>query len=778
MKTSNILLKLDKINKIPLYLAVFFVPIFFLFFSQDSLAHPKHLLLLALLIVSLIGWFLKQLVKEEIEFKKQKFFYWAAASLLVSSIFSSIFSIWQNGSIWGWPLNISESLIAILSFILFAFLIANSFQEEKKLFFTLKLLLISGAIVSLFAIFQGFGKFILPFALAKSPLFGLMAFTGGVAIMAAILLPLALFVAFTNKGYWKWAFILISIIFFLALLLINLRTAWGLSALSFVALFLFNFKMKREINFVWISVLMLLLVLSLFFFFFPLRFIFLPNLPMEVSLNTGSGLNILNGVFQENSKNIFIGTGPGTFVFDYSKFHSPTINQTIFWGNRFLKGTSMFLDWLTTQGIIGATALFSLIGWALYTAGRNFLKLTRKKKDYSSVTVPFFISFAVFIVASFFYSFDFVLWFIFWLYMGILLFYSTDNTKKIRLKTSPYKSSIFIFVFVMLIVLCISGFFLQTKKYVGDAYYFQGVKESQANETDNAITDIERAIELNPKYDLYWRDLGQLYLTRADTISKNKNLGADEQKKMTYDLIAKGTEAINRASSLVPSNVANWNVRGYFYRTLIGIGGAGELSLSSYRKAIELEPASPFAYGEMGRVYMLIAQNFSKKEDSQLRNEAISLAVIKLNKALELKPDYAPAHYLLAVAYDQQNNLDEAIAKLEETKLVSSQDAGVAFQLGLLYWRKDELSFAENEFKRALALKSNYSNARYMLGLVYDKKGEEDKARVEFEAVIQDNPDNQNVKDILENIQNGLPATQGINLSQPPIQDEVPEIKN
>jgi len=71
--------------------------------------------------------------------------------------------------------------------------------------------------------------------------------------------------------------------------------------------------------------------------------------------------------------------------------------------------------------------------------------------------------------------------------------------------------------------------------------------------------------------------------------------------------------AVNKAVNIASSNVANWNMQGFFFRNLIGIESAGELALASYRRAISLEPASPFAYGEMGRVYILLAQDFLKK---------------------------------------------------------------------------------------------------------------------------------------------------------------------
>jgi hypothetical protein len=64
-----------------------------------------------------------------------------------------------------------------------------------------------------------------------------------------------------------------------------------------------------------------------------------------------------------------------------------------------------------------------------------------------------------------------------------------------------------------------------------------------------------------------------------------------------------------------------------------------------------------------------------------------------------------------------------------------------------------------------------------MLGLVYDKKGEKEKAKEWFEIVARANPQNQEIKKILENLEKGLPAMEGISFSQPLIQEAPTEIQ-
>jgi tetratricopeptide (TPR) repeat protein len=219
-------------------------------------------------------------------------------------------------------------------------------------------------------------------------------------------------------------------------------------------------------------------------------------------------------------------------------------------------------------------------------------------------------------------------------------------------------------------------------------------------------------------------------------------------------------------------------VQGFVYRTLIGIRGAEALAQEAYLKAAELEPTSPFPWTELARSKVVQAQALALQDAEETRAQVLEEALEHLNKALELKDDYAPAHFLTAVVYDQQGRSDEAVAKLEETKLIASpNDVGLAFQLGVLYWQRRELDKAQSELELAIQINPNYSNARYILGLVHDARGDEAAAKLEFFEVERLNPENEEIKRILANLENGLPALDGIDIAEPPISQTPPEIQ-
>jgi len=102
---------------------------------------------------------------------------------------------------------------------------------------------------------------------------------------------------------------------------------------------------------------------------------------------------------------------------------------------------------------------------------------------------------------------------------------------------------------------------------------------------------------------------------------------------------------------------------------------------------------------------------------------------------------------------------------MEAAKKSYPNDTGLAFQLGLLYYKKHDIGKAQAEFERAVSLDSNYANARYFLGLIYDSQNDKAKAIEQFQKIADLNPDNQEVKKILDNLRNNQPALEGV--SQP-----------
>jgi tetratricopeptide (TPR) repeat protein len=754
----------EKLNKITLYFLLFLIPIFFLPFTQNFLDFPKQIFFQILISLSFIGWLGKSILRGELRLRGNSSFYFLLFFILISLLISSFLSLSFKHSFLGLSLDFVDSFLNHLLLIIFATLLINTFSEKSDLLFLISLFLFSGLIAGFLNLLQIYKIFIFPLDFTKIISFNTIGTPNAFSIFSLSLLPISLILGFLAKGNLKTFFVVTSLFLFLNLLFINFKTAW--SGLIISILILFIFRSREKLNSLFVISLMIFLIFAIFFYFFPFTLKGFPVLPPEVSLSFVSEIEIIKGSFLNKVKNIIFGSGPSTFILDYSQYRSPLLNQSFFWGTRFLRGHSMFFDWLLTKGVLGILGLISLYFLLFYYFFKNLVK-----ENLFDLKLAIGASLFSLIFVSFFYPFNFILWFLLWFLIGIFIFFFSQNEIILKINT-PQRTMFFNLIFILSLALSLFLIFYNLRWYLAEVNYFKGINSSSVDEGINYLT---KAVRLNSLMDNYWRDLSQLYLAKANLISQDQKIPLEEKRNRINLVIGLGAEAINRATNLAPMNVANWNVRGFFYQNLIGIEGAENQALFSYRKAIQLEPSSPFSFGEIARVYILLAQNYNQKGEEEKKIENLNSAIEALNKALQLKPDYAVANYLLAVALDQQGKLDEAIQKLETTKNLAPQDFGIRFQLGMLYWKKGEIEKAKSQFEESISINPNYSNARYMLGLIFDKLGDKERAKNELEIVAKLNPENQEVKKILENLEKGLPALEGI-LPTQPLKENPPEI--
>jgi len=764
--------RLEKISRLAIYLLVFLLPLWFLPFTQNVLNYQKQIFLIVFTFLGIAALLAKSISRGELLFRKSWLHLPVLLVLVVVGI-STIFSLWPYASFWGWPLDLTDNFVTISGFVLLYFLIVNAIEDQKQLFKLFFLFVLSGALAGLYGLLQIFQLHFLPFDFARISSFNTIGTVNSLAVFAASLLPLTLALAFVSRFLLRTFFWLIIFLLLAVVVIINFFDAWLALLAGLLVLLAFGiWNIKKRAEFGWISFPMALIVLALFFMMFRIA---LPGaaIPLEISPSLSAELDIVTNVIKERP---WIGSGPGTFSFDYAKFHSPLLNQTIFWGTRFASGASEILDWIATKGIFGGLALLGLIIGAIVFSIRGLMKLQVESFRWM-MGLGILASLAAVITSQIFYPANFSLWVLFWVLLGGLGVFLGGEFRKISLAPSSFLALGFSFLFLIVLIFGFGLLFLGGQKYLAEVWYLQGIRAFGRGELDLAITKVLAAANLNPSVDLYWRDLSQLYLARVNQIAADQDLSDEERQQQTQVAIANAVTSAQQTARVAPANVANWNVQGFVYRSLIGIPNADTFAISSYQRAIELEPASPFSWAEIGRVYLFQAQNLARQEGKEKEVEqALNQSLEQLNKALELKSDYAPAHYLIALVYQQQGKTEEAISKLEETKLIAPNDIGLAFQLGVIYWQKEQSGKAQLEFERAKNLNPNYSNARYMLGLVYDKQGKREKAKTEFSAVAELNPDNEEIKKIIANLEAGKPALEGITPAQPPIQETPPEI--
>ena len=745
---------LTKLSKICLYLTVFLIPLFFLPWTANVLDFPKQVLLLLLVFLSLIFWLISCLIEGKIRLNFN-WFNWIVLLFLAVLGISTYFSFYPYGSFWGLPLDVNQGFVTGLGLVLFYFLVVNVFKK-KEIFNLLFVFIVSGFLAGLFGILQIFRQFVFPFDFSRMVSFNTIGSVNSLAIFAGSLLPLLSVLIFMAKGIKRILLVFFGISLLVLLFVVNFWVAWIVLFAGAAILFVVGITKREIFKINWLSLPIFLLALGVIFGFLKISLPGLPSTPLEVSPSHQATWEIAVQTLKDSPLVSLVGSGPGTFVYNYSRFKSEVLNQTNFWATRFNTGASEILDKLATLGILGLVSFLAIL------VGIVLVAIKSLKGEEKTLGLGIFAGWLGVVVAFFFYPANLSLNFLFWTFTASLVAISNEHKKSWDFENYPKVAVLTSFVFIFLLIIGILLSFWSIQRYLAEVDYLKGLKAIQTGDNQLAINYISRAIsKTNGKQDNYWRDLAQVYIFR---INEEFQKGTPPES-LTQTLTPLFTSAVNSAKTatdLSPKSVANWAVRGFVYRSLIGlVGGSEEWATISYKEATNLEPTNPYLWTELGRVY--------------LERDEIEKAKENLNKAISLKPDYAPAHFQMARVFVKEGKTKEAIDRLEATKWIAPFDSGLAFQLGLLYYQDKQFEKARGEFERAVILNPNYSNARYYLGLIYDTEGKKEEAIEQFEKIAELNPDNSLVKKILENLKNNKPALEGITPSQPPIEELPPE---
>ena len=755
----------EKIGKIAIYLLVFLLPIFFLPWTTNFLDFNKQALLIFLVFISFFSWFLKSLKEGKISLNLSIFNLAVLALFLVLGI-STIFSFYQYGSFWGWPLTISSAFLTIFCFLLLYFLIVNTFQKTEifGLFLTLAF---SGFLVAIIGGLQLFNKFLFPFDFAKVSSFNTIGTVNSLGIFAALLLPLIISLFLISKRLIKVVLIIFGLANFVLIFLINFWVAWIILLIGMAVILIFLISRREIFSTSWLTLPMFLLIISLFFGVFQIVIPGLPVTPLEIAPSQRTSFDIARESLMERVPlSLLFGSGPSTFIYNYSKFKPEEINQTVFWAVRFGSGASEILDKITTTGILGFLSFLAIIVlffWLSLKALIRDVKIT-KSDTLWLLGVGLFSSWLATTTSFFFYPTNLSLNFLFWIFTASFLVFSQgQKVKSWELKTGSLANIGFSFLFILILILGIGIFFLAGQRYLAQIKHLEGLRAFQRGDNQPALNYLLGAIaQTGGSQDDYWRDLSQVYLFRINEELLRRDVPPEELERVIPLLVSDAINSAKQATDVAPKNVANWSVRGFVYRSVINlIGGAEDWAIKSYQEAIRLEPTNPYLYTELGQVYL------AKEEREKARE--------KFQKALDLKSDYASAHFQMATLSVLEGKTAEAIERMEMAKQLSPFDVGVAFHLGVLYYNNREFDKARVEFERAISLDPNYSNARYFLGLIYDREGKKSEAIFQFEKIAQLNPENEEVRRILANLRASQPALEGIIPGQPPIEERPAE---
>ena len=148
-----------------------------------------------------------------------------------------------------------------------------------------------------------------------------------------------------------------------------------------------------------------------------------------------------------------------------------------------------------------------------------------------------------------------------------------------------------------------------------------------------------------------------------------------------------------------------------------------EQAISSFSKAMELDPSYADAYCNRGVVYY-----FKGEYDRSLTD---------YNEAIELDPCHVVTYNNRGVAYSNEGEQEKAIGDFTRAIEIKSDYADAYNNRGNAYGNRGEYDRAIIDYTKAIELKVNYTEAYNNRGNAYGNKGEYEKAITDYTRAIE-----------------------------------------
>jgi cytochrome c-type biogenesis protein CcmH/NrfG len=567
--------------------------------------------------------------------------------------------------------------------------------------------------------------------------------------LAAVLLPFCIIMAVTTKMPWRWLFLADIALFAATIFTINYTFVWWLVFAGSLLIMVLWVAWREVFDGRWMFLPTFFLILALFFIIVNPQITWLPVKPLEFALTHGvaleTGLKALRDL-------PVVGSGPGTFGYNFLKYREQSLNQGALWNIEFDAAPSRILTQATTTGALGLVAFLLLILLPILSGVGYFFR-NRGAKN-SALVMPVLVLVSVQTVTFFFYNSNMVLDVVYFFALAALVALISHNTKNYALQSSSLLTLVVIIIFTVLFIFGLGFLALEGQRYVADVQYHKGVVAAGAGDVDTGIQYLQRAAANNARSEDYLTQLALLSLSKAQRETDAAKVRA---------LVSQGIAAATKATVVNPHSMETWSTRGYVCQNLIGIAtDALDCAIASYDKALGLAPTNPYLLVQEGNAY-LVSKNASKAKE-------------KFDAALALKPNYALAYYQLGLAHRALNDTVNEFNAFANAQKNAPLDVVLDLQIGLIYYQDKNYSQAQSAFKKALILQPNYANALYFLGLTHDWQGQKDKAIIAFEKVLELNPGNENVEKILANLRGGKGALAGLVQEPPaPLPSKTPE---
>ena len=554
-----------------------------------------------------------------------------------------------------------------------------------------------------------------------------------------------------TEGYWRYVAILNALVAAILLVIVNYSDVWvGLFFLCILyVVFLYKTRVPGSNVLQLRGMQMWLVFAALTLGFYVGGAALQSALPdrlqiaqIEVRPSWQGTLEIGQRVFAEPSQ-VFFGSGPSTFSREWGLFKPLSVNTTQFWNVDFYHGVGFIPTSVVTMGIVG------LLAWGAVCAGLAW-SLWRWLKTVSagSVVHTVLIGGAIYLTTfHLLYVPGPLISFLTFLVFGTLVAQELragivrEWSMSLSWDSWTGKIGAGVVAFIGLFVL-FAGV-QSARAIVSDVFVNRAVSEYNATQDPTAASrSIALAVMVLPNNDRAHRagvELGFLELSKMISDGANSEETRAQLQATLNSTIQHGLAAV----SIEDRNYQNWLTLARLYGELAGVGveGAEVSARDAYAEVLKNNPTNPLPY--LGLAQLDIAGG---KEVDARRN---------LEAAIQIKPDFAAAHFLLSQIHARADEMDKAEEHAKAVAQLAPNDPLGWYNLGTVLYARSNNESAALALERAVALQNNYANALLLLGLSYYKLDRRDDSLASLKLVAELNPGDTNLAEMISTLEAG-----------------------
>lgn len=672
------------------YTLFFFTPLLFTPFTSELFEYNKMMFVYALTTIISLFWLIKMINTRSFIFKKTPLDL-PLLLFLLSQLFSTIFSIDQHTSVWGYYSRANGGLLSIVSYIVLYYALVANFEREDVFKF-LKAALWGGFLVALWAIPEHFG--VSPSCIlltgqatadcwvqdVRARVFATLGQPNWLAAYLGMLIfPALYFLLTSTTRLTRFLYYPLLATYYLAFTFTYSRgaTLGLLTGLAiFILIYLARYKNKqlKLLGLILGTFLIINLLFASALTSFKLIRQAAPAPRPAITTNTiPAGTQLENGGTESGQIRLIVwkgaleifkhypifGSGVETFAYAYYNFRPTEHNFVSEWDFLYNKAHNEYLNYLANTGVVGFLSYLLLIGAFIYwcikqkTHDTHYLILTTSLlASYISYLVQNFFGFSVVIVALFFYLFP------------ALAFITNNSTQAAVLpkaisnlisstfgKRKIYSQLGTVILLITLVILLSSI----SRLWTADTLFKKGSDYSDAGNPGRAYNYLVEAVNLNQGEPLYRAELGFAAASAAYAL-------LEEDATTSAIIKVEALTQTKQALGTSPQNLSLWKTAVRTYYQLSALDPIyNDRTIEAINQSIKLAPTDPKLHYHKGLILSQLNRFKEAKEP--------------LEEAVNLKPNYREAHFTLGVVLEQLGDKKGAIKHTQDLLQLLPQDA-------------------------------------------------------------------------------------------------------